>query len=335
MLTPRVCTSAPQYSPLLVHLSMNIDESTLKFLFEQNLSTIKSFVEIISNNFHQELKGLKDENVELRRSLEFTQNEVADLKSEIAQLKTSSDRNSDFQPNFNGLAERVRCLEDGARVKNLRITGLSEQPNENSEQTQHKVEKLISEKLQLENVEISSAFRVGRNSEVSNSPRPIVAEISSVRTKISCLKASNRLKGSNIYVSEDVSKATQEIRRQKAHILKQKRDEGYIAYFSGTEIITKSKRNSAQNVNPHGLNSSNELSVSPPSDHSGSTNASGPTHHSGSTSASGPTHHSGSTNASGSTSASGSNNSSGSSRQSNSKPVIDPRRSDRKTTKQK
>ena len=77
------------------------------------------------------------------------------MKSEITQLKTSSDRNSDFQLKFDGLAERVRCLEDGARVKNHRITG---QPNQDSEQTQHKVEKLISEKLPLENIEISSAF---------------------------------------------------------------------------------------------------------------------------------------------------------------------------------
>ena len=47
-------------------------------------------------------------------------------------------------------------------MKNIRISGLMEMTNENSEQTQHKVRKHISEILQLHNVNMSSVFRIGK-----------------------------------------------------------------------------------------------------------------------------------------------------------------------------
>ena len=76
---------------------------------------------------------------------------------------------------MNDVFDRTRVLEDGARCKNIRITGVMEMKNETSEQTKHKVQKLIAEKLQLNNVNISSAFRVGKHPpQTSQNPRPIV-----------------------------------------------------------------------------------------------------------------------------------------------------------------
>ena len=220
---------------------MAFDDKLLKCMMEQNLSSVKTFVELMFSGIRSELKELREENVELKKSLEFTQTDVQELKNEIVQLK--SNYKGDSQIQVNDVFDRIRVLEDSARSKNIRITGLMEMTNENSEQTQHKVQKLISEKLQLNNVNISSAFRVGKHPpQTSENPRPIVAKLSSVSCKIACFKSSNRLKGSNVYISEDVSKATQDIRRQKLHLLKQKREEGYIAYFSGTEIIARTKR---------------------------------------------------------------------------------------------
>ena len=47
------------------------------------------------------------------------------------------------------------------------------------------------------------------------------------------------MEGSSIFVTDDVSKATQEIRRSKMGELLEKRRQGIIAYFSGTKIVTK------------------------------------------------------------------------------------------------
>ena len=224
---------------------MGIDENTLKLLLDQNLSTIKSFVELITSKQEREISSLRQENIELQRSLEFTQSEVSSLKTEISELKNSMVANN--SQNTQEISERVRTLEDRARVKNIRICGLTENEDENAEQTQNKVKKLLSEKLQINEVNVNAAFRVGQRTP-GNEPRTIIAELPSVRDKVTCLKMSSRLKGTNVYVNEDVSRATQEIRKTKLPLLKQRRQEGNIAYFSGTEIIVK--RRQTQNSPP-------------------------------------------------------------------------------------
>ena len=70
--------------------------------------------------------------------------------------------------------------------------------------------------------------------------------------KMSCLKSSHRLAGTSIYISEDVSKATQDIRMSKMEELKRKRSEGLIAYFSGIEIKTKPRMMSPNEQNSGG-----------------------------------------------------------------------------------
>ena len=55
------------------------------------------------------------------------------------------------------------------------------------------------------------------------------------------MKFAPRLKGSNLYINEDVSKATHEIRKLKMHELKEKRKQGLIAYFSGIQLIVKKR----------------------------------------------------------------------------------------------
>ena len=243
---------------------MALNEQSIKCILDLNLSSVKTFVQLMFDSVRSEVKDLREENLELRKSLEFTQNEMEKVKSELVQLKQDNGNNSFSQNLFDNVSDRVRALEDGSRVENIRITGLPELPSENSEQTQHKVQKLISEKLELNNIGIISAFRAGKNPPESSSqnPRPIIAKLSSVTNKIACFKSSNRLKGTSIFISEDVSKATMDIRSKKFHILKQKREEGFIAYFSGTDIVTKMRRNTQQtghsstsNASPHLTNS--------------------------------------------------------------------------------
>ena len=42
-----------------------------------------------------------------------------------------------------------------------------------------------------------------------------------------------------MFIAEDVSKAIQDIRNRKIDLLKQNRDEGVIAYFSGAKLVCK------------------------------------------------------------------------------------------------
>lgn len=223
-----------------------MNEQIVTAMLEQNTSAIKTFVQLMFDSLKQEIGRLRDENSDLKRSLEFSQSEIDSLKE--LQPDVHSMQNT-FEQASSDLLNRVRSLEDQGKKKNIRITGLPENGSENSEQTQEKVQKLITDTLKLNNVKVKSAFRAGSSMQNNSQPRPIIVKVSSVNEKISCFKASKALKGTNTYISEDVSKATMDIRKQKLGALKEKREQGYIAYFSGIDIITK-KRNVPNHLNP-------------------------------------------------------------------------------------
>ena len=63
-----------------------------------------------------------------------------------------------------------------------------------------------------------------------------------------CLKSAPKLKGTKIFINEDLSRATLDIRRRKLDELKEIRAQGYIAYFRGINIITKAKTDNTRDV---------------------------------------------------------------------------------------
>ena len=66
--------------------------------------------------------------------------------------------------------------------------------------------------------------------------------MSSYEHRTSCLKNSAKLKGTDIFLNEDVSPATQIISNSKMRELQAARQRGLIAYFSGTKLVTRPKR---------------------------------------------------------------------------------------------
>ena len=87
--------------------------------------------------------------------------------------------------------------------------------------------------------EIDVVHRVGR--AVSERPRAVIVKLKTFKVRQECLKRSPSLKGTNIYINEDISKATHEIRKIKMKEMKEKRQQGLIAYFSGADLITKER----------------------------------------------------------------------------------------------
>ena len=59
---------------------MNISESAFKLLMEQNTASIKSCFEIMLKSVKDGLNDVCAVNVELRKSLEFSQKEIDELK---------------------------------------------------------------------------------------------------------------------------------------------------------------------------------------------------------------------------------------------------------------
>ena len=57
------------------------------------------------------------------------------------------------------VSDCLRKLQDDSRSANIRITGIDKIPDENHEQTRHKVQKLSAAKLQLPNIAVLRDFR--------------------------------------------------------------------------------------------------------------------------------------------------------------------------------
>ena len=107
---------------------------------------------------------------------------------------------------------------------NLRIDGLDEVENETWEKTEEILQNLFDEKIQLQNLKVEKAHRLG-NKEKSNN-RTIVAKFSSFKDKQKILSETPKLKGSNININEDYSKETLRIWKVKWKTFKEPKKNG-------------------------------------------------------------------------------------------------------------
>ena len=138
-------------------------------------------------------------------------------------------------------------LEDQSRRNNLRFEGIVEETGENWEQTAKKVEVIVREKLGItDTIQIERAHRVGKHN--SERPRLVVAKFLRFNDRENILRSSGKLKGTNIYINEDLCETSQAKRRSQLPQLKQARSQGKIAYFVHTRLVIKDR------VAPHQIN---------------------------------------------------------------------------------
>ena len=135
---------------------------------EQNL------VKLISGNLEitmQEIKSLKNEVNELKKSMEFAQNDLEETVNNVEEnmCKVSEDLkeiykyqiDKDYVNNsLTDIRNKLTELEDRSRRNNIRIDGIAEEPGETWEECERKVQRLLSEELDINDVVIERAHRV-------------------------------------------------------------------------------------------------------------------------------------------------------------------------------
>ena len=196
--------------------------------------------EISDNNI--KLNDLSKETDDLKLSIETSQ-EITDEKFKEINKKLNNDKQQHgnkidelWQEN-EYLREKLRDIEDRCRRDNLRIDGLQEVENETWEQTEKILKGMIQEKLEIQDINIERAHRVGSTSNAS--PRIVVAKFSSFKGKQLVLSAAKKLKGENIYINEDFSKETMDIRKEKWKSVKSLRSQGKYAILVYDKIVVK------------------------------------------------------------------------------------------------
>ena len=221
---------------LFIEMFKAQEETIRKIVSSCNSDTIMRLdrlsEEIQDNN--ERLEKLNKETVDLKISLETSQEifekkfqKVNDNLSKQKQ-KHKEDINELWKDN-DQLCERLRDLEDRSRRDNLRIDGIAEVENETWEQTEEILHNLFKEKLELENISVERAHRVGNKGK--NNKRTIVLQLASFKDKLKIISEARKLKGTNISINEDYSKETLEIRKEKWKEVKELRKNGYVCYF--------------------------------------------------------------------------------------------------------
>ena len=179
-------------------------------------------LEIFMNQINGRLRAFQGMVNDLTRSMEFTQGKVGDLQQQVKQLEGDKKENEALiekltddlhasEKVISELQDRCNYQEDYSRRNNVRIAGLQELQAETWEQTIVEISKLLEEKLQLPNIEMERAHRIGQRRD--NQPRQVIARFARYSDREAVIRNAAKLRGTKIYINEDLCPASQELRR--------------------------------------------------------------------------------------------------------------------------
>lgn len=117
---------------------------------------------MLVDGLRKDISDLRQENSELKRSLEFTQHELSEAKKCI---NSHEDKLRNMEPEFElgkQNAGKIRQLEDFSRRHNLVLDGLPTIHGENNEKLQQHVTKIFEEKLNI-SPHLDVVHRLGRS----------------------------------------------------------------------------------------------------------------------------------------------------------------------------
>ena len=206
----------------------------IKLVFHEMFKNFeKSIADVIAANnkiTNDRIEKLTKHISDLQYSLEFVQEET---KNKIAKIEETMMMERDF------VREKLRDFEDRSRRNNLRIDGLNESEKETWEDTEEKVQQIFRNNLGLEaTLPIERAHRTGKVTEKKKS-RTVVLKMLSYKDRNLVLKNAHKLKGTDIYINEDYSYETTEIRRKLWNDVLKLRLEGKFAILRYDKIIQR------------------------------------------------------------------------------------------------
>ena len=216
-----------------------------KVVKEELLNHEIKIKELMDTNVKHTNKGLdqlsSDIN-DLKESLEFTEqdidkklvqvaNELKDLKTDVKAIETDL-------LNADEVSDKLVELEDPSRRNNLQIGGIEESPDETWGTCENKIKDVIKEKLDIEtDVELDRCHRMGKKR--GNRPRTLICRFTKFKDKQCVLSNGRKLKGTNIYIHEDFSQDTMELRKSLWEQVLEYRRQGKFAYLNSRSIVVK------------------------------------------------------------------------------------------------
>ncbi|XP_030855413.1 uncharacterized protein LOC105438869 isoform X1 [Strongylocentrotus purpuratus] len=200
----------------------------IRRLLDAQMEKFESRFKNFESSLFTKIKELDNDLNDIRAMLEFQSHETDQLKVKMADMETN------FKRKDEELREEVDRLATYVARENLVILGLKEVKDEN---LSSELSKLYKDKLKMEDdvIQRIEYQRVHRVAAAGGGPRPIKARFTRYADKLLVQKNAKLLKGSDIYLADDLPKHVRELRRVQVPTLKAAQSAGKLAFFGRAE----------------------------------------------------------------------------------------------------
>lgn len=169
----------------------------------------KKFMESIADKLSELVsEKLSEKIIELESKVDIVKMDMSQLADANRNLQLKVDQLT--EENHKCQAE-IDDLHQVKKLSNLRIYGVEQEKDENVGEI---VRNLFTRKLslQLSDFEIKNCYRINANSQIGNKKHcPIIVKFSSSDDCVKILSNKKKLKGSNITITEDLTKSRYEV----------------------------------------------------------------------------------------------------------------------------
>ena len=223
----------------------SVSSQYVKDLLEVQQKAIISFFKEVMTDFNTRLDRVAADVQDLKCSQTFHDDELKEktdnFNVEISKIKKDLNNVVQIQGKIydssDVLTKKCIELEDRSRRNNIRISGVKENEKESWDDCKEKVNNVLENNLNVKDVKIERAHRVGKKR--SDKPRTIVCKLLSYSDKERVLAKLGTLKGTDIYINEDFSEETMQIRQE---LFKQRnllRDKGKFAKVVYNKLVVR------------------------------------------------------------------------------------------------
>ena len=220
------------------------DDDSLKTLISETFRHMKD--ELLKSVSHRidllesKLFDKEQENDKLKEKIESIEKNHEEINA------LSKEKIIELEESNHLLKMENNSLEQYGRRNNILIVGVPETPNESAEQTSKNAAELLNAKLPNTNIrrcDIDIAHRLGPKQDVK--PRTVIMRFVSRMTRDSIMRCRKHLKGTNIFINEDLTKLNHKVLKC---VRTKMTDEVESAWSTNGKILYKHKDKSIKEV---------------------------------------------------------------------------------------